>query len=275
MNEKEIFNTIEIIVSGISATACLLAIIIYIIAKPLRTDAFKIIFWLNLNNFIKSFTMMFPSSINEVSEATCKILAYFTYSSSLSGLLWTALIAIKAYKSIIQDQEGPKHSLKIFTIIFFILPYSICTLPFFFDSYGPFDTSCVLMNTLDGNIFRFTLYFIPAIIIVLLCFVLYSKILRYLKEKRPNLEKDFIRLRYFPLILVVCLTPDIIIRFFEIFGLFSYYLYCIGAFLFRLQGFLDAMAYSFTPPVKLYLKLMWENRLNEEITETDLFKSFS
>lgn len=274
MSSQEILNIIEIILSGISAIACLLVIIIFIIAKPLRNDAFKVIFWLNLSNFLKAFSMMFPSSINETSPAICKILGYTTYSSSVAGFLWTALIAIKAYNSIIKDQNDSKRSHKIYAISFFVFSYSFCALPFFFGSYGPNNTNCLLLNNLNGEICRFTLYFFPAIVTILFCSILYAKIIKHLRDNKPNLERDLIRLRYFPLILIFCFTPDIIVRFFQIFGLFSNYVYFIGTFFIRLQGFFDALAYAFTPPVKLYLKLLWEKKLTEKITESDLFKPF-
>lgn len=272
MSTERILEVILRILCGISVLTCLIVIFIYLKATPLRNPAFKIIFWLNVCNLLKFLTLMMPSSINEFSSVFCELVAYIFYSSSFSGVLLTTLIAYRVYKSVIFNEPEPESGRNFILIIIFIISFCVCSLPLFFGLYGPETGSCLLKTSILGGIFRLAIYYIPALGFSVYCNIVYIKVIRKLKEDELNNQRDLLKLRYFPLILVLCFTPELLVRFIQYFGFFNYGIYFIGSFLMRLQGLFDALAYSFTPPVKLYIKLLWRKRSKININQSDLFE---
>lgn len=274
-NEDLLFIT-QSIANCLSAAACLLVMIIYLSAKPLQNYTFRLVFYLNLNNFIKAISMLIPQSISELSPVLCELDAYLFYSSSLSSLIWTFIIALNLYLIIIiKTIEVEKH-FKYYFISSNIFPYFFCILPIFFNTYKPLETNCLLSINKQGNIFRVILYYGPAIIIIILCLLIYLKLYFYIRTLCMNvMNHEARKLLYYPMILIACVVPIFISRTLQIFNVESnLYFLVITNSIWTLSGFFDALAYALNKTVLGYIRkkfVLHEKTLSEsEFIEVDV-----
>lgn len=275
MKRDLILYSSQAILCSLGAIGCLVVIFIYIRAKLLRTYPFKLVFWLNLSNLFKSLLLLVPVEAEHIGNNICKVNAYIFYSFTLSGLLWTFVIANKMYNSIVLNQRNLEANYILYIINIFLISFVVCVIPFIFDAYGPNSFNCSFIMGVEGDYFRFFLYYTPASVITVYCIFVYSKVIRRIKEVREKMSTDLSRLIYFPLILIICVTPMCIFRIFQIFGLYNFYVYTILSCLWCLQSLLDALAYAFTPPVIKYIKYVWNNNSHSNINESDLFSIIS
>jgi len=249
----ELSNTILTILCSISFAACLSVIIIYFSCKSLRTLAFKFIFWLNFSNFIKSFAgVMSEGLILEYSEL-CQIDAYFFYSSSLASFLWTSVIANKLYKSMNEAPDSESNLWVYFTSIY-SLSFSIGAIPFIFNQYNREYPHCDLKLSRDGDIIRFSIFYIPALLVFIYIGVIYFRVIKVAWKENVYSKRDTIRLSYFPLVMVFCILPAFIARVLNFYKMSHPIVNFICLALVYLHGFFDALAYAFTPPVMKFLK---------------------
>lgn len=269
MKEDLALYIFQALTCSLSIAGSFIVIIIYISAKSLRTFPFKLVFWLNLNNLFKSLAIIASPELLNLPSILCKLNAYILYSSSLAGILWTFVIAYKMNKCILQNNSDLESDYFIYTLNLFLVPFSLCLVPFAFDLYGQSNFNCLLINTNLGEIFRFVLYYLPAFIVTIYCCVVYSRVLKKINRENEESNNQILRLVYFPLILIICIGPICVLRIFEVFGVFNFYIYLIFSGLWCLHGFIDALAYAFTPPVIGYLKSVWNNELGEGFIEIE------
>lgn len=271
MNIDLILYICQATICSIGVIGCAIVIIIYIRARFLRTYPFKLVFWLNLNNLIKSLMVLIPVEVENTGKNICRINAYLMYSASLSGLLWTFVIANKMYSSIVLNKTDLESNYILYVINIHSFSLIVCIIPFIFDAYGPNNFNCVLIRGVEGDYFRFFLYYVPASVITVYCIFVYSRVFRKIKQTREKTNNDLSRLIYFPLILIICVAPICIFRLFQIGGLYNPYVYIMLSSVWCSQSFLDALAYAFTPPVIKYLKHVWNSIDYSNVNESDLY----
>ena len=269
MKEDIALFVTQAIMCSISIVGSLIVISIYMSAKSLRTFPFKLVFWLNLNNLLRSLAIIVPGVLQNSPSIICQIDAYIMYSSSLGGILWTFVIAYKMNQSMLQNSSDLESDFSFYTLNIFLIPFSVCLVPFAFDLYGSNELNCLLINSQLGEIFRFTLYYFPASIVTVYCCIVYRRTVKKIKEDNSESNNQILRLVYFPLILIICIGPMCLLRIFESFGLFNFYVYLIFSGIWCLNGFFDTLAYALTPPVIQHLKSVWNNQMGEELIEVE------
>ena len=255
-NDENLLFITQSIGNGLSAMASLFVMIVYLYAKPLQNYTFRLVFYLSLNNFIKAITNLIPQSISQFSIFLCQLDAYLFYFSSLSSLIWTFIIALTLYFIIIIKTINVEKQFKRYLIVSNILPYLLCMLPFISNSYQPAEVNCLLSSTNTGAMFRLILYYGPAFIIILLCILIYFKLYLHIKALCMNaMNKEALKLLYYPIILIGCVVPIFISRVIQYYdGDLNRYFFITTNFIWTLNGFFDALAYALNKTVLGYIK---------------------
>ena len=248
---ETIFYIVQSIICFSSTVACLIILILYSCSNSLNIYSFKFVFHLTLQNLFKSATLLIPEQINNISPLSCKLSAYLFYGSSVSSTIWTFFIAFNLYQVIFLKCLDSEKRFKYFMFISLFLPYAFCAIPFYFDLYGPTGVNCLMKDNDIGNIFRLSLYYFPAFLVISACLWIYVKIFKTFHSDVVNTEgeRDIMRLLYFPLILIICVIPALVARSMEYFGYENFYVWLFSSCIWSLQGLLDVAAYALTPPI--------------------------
>ena len=177
----------------------------------------------------------------------CVTSAYLLYSLSLSNYIWAACITFTIYQIIVLEETEVLKYYKNWVLSAYCLPLSLDLLPFITSSYVNKEDYCELNFDLIGSIWRFTIVYLPTMIILIFIMVLFIRI-----YKKAKIFKSF---SAFSIVIERGLIYSIIIALFE-FPLFAirviqaFYYDCVieyffvgFTFLFLLQGFFNAVAF--------------------------------
>lgn len=271
---ETIFYIVQSVICFSSTIACLIILILYSCSKSLNIYSFKFVFHLTLQNLIKSATLLIPDQINKISPLSCKLTAYLFYASSVSSTIWTFFIALNLYQVIFLRCLDSNKRFKYFMFISLFFPYAFCTIPFYFDLYGPTGVNCLMKNNHLGTLFRFSLYYIPAFLVISACLWIYVKIFKTFHSDVVNTEgeRDITRLLYFPLILVFCVVPALAYRVIESCGYTNFYAWLATSCIWSLQGLLDVVAYALTRPIIRFIRINFTTDTN--LIETKSFSAY-
>lgn len=260
---------IQLVLSLISSATCFGVVIIYIWAKPLRVYAFKIIFQLNLSNLIKSLTEVVAQGYISSDSTLCLLDGYLFYSASLASFLWTLVIANKLYKSLREIPNSESDYWKIFIVVYFF-SFSIGSVPFMLDEYGDEYPNCDLKFNKTAYIIRFCIYYIPAVFVIAYIGVVYSYVIKYTRKNEEYVKRDALRFWMFPVIMVLCTLPALVARIIEFCWMDVNVFDFISTCIMFLQGFFDALAYVFTPPVIQFLKKKCRKRQEHKSVSSEM-----
>lgn len=257
LTSSTIFYIIQSIFCLISSLACLAILVLYCCSNTLKIYSFKFVFHLILQNFIRSVVLLIPVQVYEIHPAFCGLSAYLFYASALSGTIWTLFIAINLYQVIFMKCFNSEKRFKLFLLCSLFVPYSLSTLPFIFDAYGPNGVNCLLKNNYVGLVFRLILYYIPTFVACVVSMYIYIRIFKtFYKEINDTTgQRDIIRLLYFPLIMIVCVMPVLIYIIVEYAGYENYYAWLVTSCIWSMQGLLDVIAYALTRPIIRFIKI--------------------
>lgn len=250
----------------ISIIGCLFILSIYLIFKPLHQFAFKLIFFLSVFDLGSSLAFLIPTYNSDSNDSLCQTQSILLNLFSGLGIQWTAFIAVALYKVIVKNTMVPEKNLK-FVILFIILLNLIVTaIPLSTNSYGITLGWCWIKYQTNYTeapfIERLGLFFIPLWIIIVFNAVLYTVLLKKssVKIENPDIVKNLKKkLRFYPLILIICYFPYTLKVVFEITGsqmvLNNEKIFTVFSGVFRsMLGFFNAIVYGSTKQVK---NLIW------------------
>ena len=222
-----------------------------------------LIFCLSISELISSIVSFIKSDsiITNVIDSTCIIQGVFSNIFEISSVCWTTAISVSILLATTSTEIGnlPKYYFCFF-IYSYALPLILSIGPLMTNSYGPAGAWC-WMNVRNNSdnvamIWAFSIYFFHWLNIIF-NFIVIIKTIRYFKirafevQEKNEKEANFLRnycivLKFFPIILIICWIPATTNR---LYNLITDYenttLYSIHAFFSSLQGFLNAIVYSF------------------------------
>lgn len=255
------FETAQVIIMVVVGTLSLIGsilVIFTILKKDLyKSYAFKILFYISINDVFRSLLGILPPEIVK-NLVACSILAFFSYSFFLSSIVWACCLSFTIFQIIVlEDSEFER-----FHMYWFILAYGVVTiitaLPFITSSYGYSGHVCELNVDLTGNIWRFAILYIPASILLCIICVLFVKVYRKIKLIRSDAMNNIIFNRGFiyALAIGISLLPYEILRIIQAFNnddLLTYIAFVNYVFLI-LHGFINAIIFFTNSTVKEVLK---------------------
>lgn len=252
-----------ITLNALSIILCLFAIIIYILAKPLRIYAFKLVLWMNLADLLRSISQIIPKIYHQ-NYKLCQSLSFIHVLTSIFSLYWALVIAITIYQVLVK-QIFDVEKYYNYWLGFGLSISSICgIIPIFLNEISYSKGKCTINDTLEGMIIKFTEFYIPAFIITVVNTGIFYKVYRVLQKEDEfisNKERtDAKRLFYYPIILIVAVIPSMIDRVLVLFDVGSQSLEFIAEFTWALQCILNPICYTLTKPVKEYISSICKNK---------------
>lgn len=271
MEEFTLYYYIFFAENLLSAIFCVFSIIVYILAKPLRIYAFKLVFWLNFFDLFRAIFQMFPSFFTTISSTACNILAVFHIFSSFNSIYWCLIITLTIYQVLALKKTDVDKYYKLWVISGIIIGIIVSVFPIFINGYYNEAGTCTFITNSLGDILKFSIIYGPAVLVTIISVALSIKSIKTAKKQMSESEEEAAvnikRLFYYPIIMIICYLPITIARIVQIFGVTSSILLIVVTTPWGLQGFINSLAYTLTSPVRLYLK-SW-------FCETEKFDSFS
>lgn len=242
----------------ISAVGSLIALIVYIIAKPLHFYSFKLVFILNSFDLVRSATQIFPMFYEDVPDLLCEVSGFVHIFAVFQTNYWSFVIAVTMYQALVLNNIYIEKYFSFWIVFGLAFPAAMCTTSAFLGLYGNIGQNCTLKLNSEGNIFRLIIVYIPGGIITLGSAFIFLKLYKVLSvNTSDNFSREKLqakRLFFYPLILLVCIWPQLILRIMQMVQKSSIDLMYVSSILWGLQGFFNALAYTLTKPIKEYLK---------------------
>lgn len=250
----------------LSSLSCVFILVMFASFADLRNHSFKMILILAMFDLINSLAFTLPTYSTSNSSPICQTQAILLNFTTLAGLIWTTYIALHLYLAL---KSKPSHRI----LPYFLLTLIICAvnsiIPIVTSTkslYGKTHGWCWIPD--EYHILRYSLFFIPLLVIIPTNLLLYIK--SYLKVKSlltsqedlPVKQKFKQKFMLYPLVLVICYLPYTVKAFLEfnqvetdelLFTLIS------GA-LRSLHGLLNFGVYGMNAVVRTKLKKCWEFR---------------
>lgn len=256
-SENLIIDLIIIITNSLSLTGNLFIITIFVSSSSVRSYAFKLVVYMSIADTVRSIGFLLPVTTN----ALCIAQAVLTNYGSLSGIIWTSIIAFSIYTVVVLELENIQSYEKFTIIIGFILPFCIALLPFTTNSYGAAEGWCWIKLDDFEILWRMGAFYIIVFIVILFNTVMYYKVnqelkidIGYLRGSQHDIsEKTNVhtRFRVYPLIIMICYVPVLVKRILEISSGSEYFaLTAVSAVFMSGVGVLNAIAYGLTDNVK-------------------------
>ncbi|OMJ87527.1 hypothetical protein SteCoe_10701 [Stentor coeruleus] len=255
--DGEILFYLSIVVYSLSITACVFSLLVYIFAKHLRIYPFKLVFWLNLFDLIRTLTQIFPVLYMSLPQDICIATGFCYIFSCFQTNFWSLIIAYTIHQVLVKKNFKVEKHYKILLWFSFATGISLSIIPIFFGVYGKIPYGCSLVQNLKGEIFKLLIIYIPGMTITCINTYIFIKVYLVLRNNANEMqgldEINAKRLFYYPAILFLCTFPSMVMRVFELYGLYYIELMFLAYATWGLQGFFNALAYSLSKPVKNYI----------------------
>ena len=256
---------------SLSLAGSVFIISMYAICPDLRGFAFKLVFCMTIADEGKAICKRQAAFLLPTYGAFCYIAAVADTFCALSSVLWTSTIAWCLYITVVRGREDIE-SLKVYFYLYsWGLPLVICPLPFITDSYGPAQGWCWIAASKQdiwlGTMWRVLAFYGPLWLVVPFNVYSYARVIRAVRlhassaltESTQIRDTLIRRLRFYPLVLVICYAPVTVKRIYDFVdpeeG--NIYLGLISACMMCLNGLFNALAYGFTDSVKDALLHCW------------------
>lgn len=257
----------------ISSMFCVFSVLIYIIAKPLRVYAFKLVFCLNIFDLLRSSIQIIPSMYLDIPDNLCIICGVIQTFASFQCNYWTFVIAITIYKVIVEKKNNVDKDFPLWLWLGLILDLILVLIPIPLNLYGNVGGDCSLKTDVMGTIFKFIIFFGSGVLITFINFWIFHRIYIKLKnsDNKDDIDESHVKkLFYYPVILVLTAWPACVLRIVESFGIYNTPLLYIAYLTWGLQGFFNSLAYTLTRPVKKYIISLFYRRKYSHLTYTQL-----
>ena len=241
----------------VSALSCIFIILAYKLLK-LKMFSFRLVVYISTSDLIHSIALMLPQKPNML----CIIQAMLVEYSSLSEILWTSIMAYSIYQAVINQDPNVEGKEKKFLLIGYGIPILFAFLPLSTYSYGYGLGWCWITHKKYDylwTIFSFYIFLVVVLMFNTISYVIvHRKVTADMKastlpEADLKINYDLLlRLKFYPLILLVCYTPVAVRRTYEL--LFpsseSFWLVWISGFSISITGFLNLVVYGLSKDVK-------------------------
>lgn len=193
-------------------------VIIIILKQKLYTSyAFRILLYLAINDLYKSILGFFPPK--SIKDSTCNFIAITNYFVNLSNISWAGCLNMIIFQIIVLEQSNFEKYQRLWFMCSYCIPALLSTLPLITDSYGYSEGFCELKMNETGNIWRFSIFYIPVTVNLVVTAVLFAKVYRKVgmigseNMKFVVFERGFI----YSLIISCVILPFEIVRIIQLF----------------------------------------------------------
>lgn len=263
--EVDTVVAINIVTSSLSFLGSLFVILVYCGFSEVRSYSFRLILYMSICDLFLSFANLLGPM--DSSDAMCTAQAVLISYFGLASIIWSAILALSLYLFVVkQNMQVPDFELK-FAVFSFGFPILMTFLPFSTDSYGDQYGQCWIdLGDAAGAAWAVVQFYIPLWFTVLFnsyCFYLAYRELKVLIEGVGNMPEEerqlklnnVKRLKYYPLVLVICWFFASINAIYMLANPRdpSLGLIILDQGMGSLQGFLNAVIYGLNPTVKLAL----------------------
>lgn len=265
-SDQEMVTSVLLVGSILSILGCFFIIILYFFLK-LKIFAYKLVLYMAIADLVHSVCLLLP-----LTEPWCHIQGFLLEFSSLSSIIWTAIMAYSLYESVIKLNSNIEAKEKHYLIVGFIVPLLISCIPEISQAYGYSQGWCWIVENEYNYIYRIIcFYLILAVVFVYNCVVywivwkkLYKEILKDMKDEEINrINKDLVRkLKMYPVAMLVSYAGVASKRLIEMIHFKGeiFWLSLIGGGMMSLIGFFDAIVYGFSSEVKQRIKVCLRRR---------------
>ncbi|OMJ80131.1 hypothetical protein SteCoe_19672 [Stentor coeruleus] len=245
--------------SGLSFLGCTFIISVYYKYKQLQGPAYKLISILSIIDIFRCFVFLIPTYGGAGDSPLCICQAIAITIFTLASILWTSVISIFLYITVVKKKIYEKQ---------IPLALGICILISLLASFIPlinddFDEYAISMGWcwIKNKDLKFFILYFPLWIVVILNTTIYMILIKHIRFEshlHPELHDlglSVIRkLRMYPVLLIVSFLPAGILRSMQFFGASTSenFLIVAGAFA-CLNGFFNAIVYGCTQNVRFAL----------------------
>lgn len=249
---------ISTIVSILSLFGCLLILVTYAFFRKVRNFAFKLIIFLSIAELIEVAGNLMGAFLTDdsTSESSCGFQAFLVNFGNLSSMIWSSIIAWCLYSATVLNTKNLRSKNRKFVLAGFALPGAISGLHWLAFRSGASECFCshkFHAGTFIDGLFHLLEFYIPLLVVLTFNLYSYSKVVAFMKKYvSTTTETRFIRrLRYYPLVMVVCWAVGGLNRLFNAFGFESagvdYFDLALGG----LQGFFNGLLFLSNSQVRL------------------------
>lgn len=265
-SDQEIVTLALLVGSILSIIGCFFIIFFYFSLK-LKIFAYKLVLYMAIADLVHSVCLLLP-----ITEPWCHIQGFLLEFSSLSSIIWTAIMAYSLYESVIKLNSNIEAKEKQYLIVGFIVPLLISCLPEISQAYGYSQGWCWIADRDNDFIYRIICFYLILIVVfVYNCAVywivwkkLYREILNDMKDEEINrINKDLVtKLKMYPVAMLVSYAGVASKRLIEMihFKGEMFWLCLIGGGFMSLIGFFDAIVYGFSSEVRQRIRMCLRRR---------------
>jgi hypothetical protein len=257
--QREAVWIVMCVCGALSAIGSGFICMMYMSFPNLRGYSFRLVYYLSLADLLYSIAYILPDLHM---ESWCWIKGLLLTFSFLWCLFLTAVIARSIYISFTYELVNFVTKEYVYLAIVGFISLTLSVLPLTADAYGVSDGFCWIRGDGDAmEIFwRLSVYYIPLWAVTIYNICAYLKVIRAMNRQLGsvadgNMYTDEVikKLKLYPLILVICLTPEMANRFYNWVYPDSqnFYFTCVAYACQALMGLFNAIFYGFTPTVKM------------------------
>jgi len=232
-----------------SLLSSMTVIVYYLTFEELRKFSFTLVAWTALADFIRCVGNLMG---NPEEETLCEAQGFLKTLGGVASLSWVGCMAFAIHLIYSRKIINTGSLFWKFQIITWTVSTMSALLPFIYNLYEPVGGWCWISKHEEGVILRWTsFYVIVWLDIMWICFV-YLPLWLSLKDVslEERLEKIVSRLKFYPLILIVCYGPASVRRIWDFFGNPPYWLAVLHICLSSLHGLANALAYGWNADVR-------------------------
>ena len=179
MDEKEIYISISIS-SSLSLIGCLFMITVYFKYNQLQGFAFKLIVYLAFLDLLHSILFLIPTYKSESTDNLCICQAFFITVVTLESVIWTSVISICLYASVVKKTNIDLYIDKVFVLVtIFCISVSFIPMINGLNGYAERLGWCWIKN----DLFKFILLYFPLWLIIISNALIYMIVIRRIKSE--------------------------------------------------------------------------------------------
>ena len=269
-NDDKYLNLVSGIVGGLSIMGCIFNIVVTRLLGKSQIIIGKMVIILAIFDILNHLPWVLID-ILPMSPASCQILSSITFFGFASSLFFTTCFAHSLYHSLKNGNVVCiKESFKSY-LAFSLIPGLVSgalAIGLQVMKYDSAQSTCINPYPDGFNWGSLLLLLIPGTLNILGCTFYYILTIRALRSLN---EEWHWGLLVYPLILVICLFPSMIRRYFQLFGeeiWIGYVAWSITRGLFEAQGFLNSLAYGLSKEIYNSLKSYCCRSRSEVLTDS-------
>jgi hypothetical protein len=262
-------NTTILVCASLSILGCLVIIIFSLFFKKLRSYTFRLVTYLAIADLFASISknqlgFIIPGYEN---SAWCLTQAILQNYSQMASLFITGIISFSLYEMIVNSNMSIAKNEKLFITGSFLLPIVLTPLPLITNSYGDSNGWCwVKYNELIDTFWMiFEFYGLLMAMILMNAYFYYRIYKRLAYDECLSLDREVVkkvmsRIKWYPLILMICFGPSLIHRiYYLIQPSENMWINLASASMCALYGFINAVVYGMTKKVRTVFKISLKN----------------